>query len=492
MNTTEKNLTLAATLQPRRVMQYFAKISNIPRGSGNECAVADYLVAFACKYGLAYHRDDANNVLIKSPATRGKEGAPALLLQGHTDMVCEKNGDVSHDFTADPICLCLDGDFLTAQGTTLGGDDGIAVAMMLALLESDDLPHPALECLFTAGEEVGMDGAIAFDYRLLAARHMINLDSEDEGQITVGCAGGVRTDLAIPVTRRDPEEKEEYMRVTLRGLCGGHSGEDINRGRTGANALLARLLSTLCRTVPFSLVRIDGGSKDNAIPRECEAVVCLPQVQGATLAMTLMQLADTLGEELSPEDHGCTMTCERTERDGALAPMDAESTRRVLCALHTVPHGVLKMSLDIEGLVEYSRNAGVLRTREDAVELTLTSRSCRESLIDHAQTSLDDFAALCGGTVTHRNRYPGWEFAPVSAVRDAYIAAHTALHGVTPSVAAIHAGLECGYIKLQCPDMDIISVGPDMKDIHSPDEKLSLSSVARVWQTLCRVLRDWA
>ncbi len=490
-NTAQENLTLAATLEPRRVMSYFAEISNIPRGSGNERGVADYLVDFAKARGLACHRDSANNVLIRAAATRGKEAAPALLLQGHIDMVCEKNADTLHDFETDPIRLMRDGEYLTADGTTLGGDNGIAVAMMLALLASEDLPHPALECLFTAGEEVGMDGAIAFDYEQLTARHMINLDSEAESQITVGCAGGVRSDLAIPVVRRAAAEGEQCLHLTLRGLSGGHSGEDINRGRAGANALLARLLSALSRKVSFSLVRMDGGSKDNAIPRECEAVICLPRSERASAAMHAMQIADAIGEELVAEDRNCTLCCESAEEQEAYAPMDAESTSRVLAALTTVPHGVLRISRDISGLVEYSRNAGVLRTKEDSVMLTLTSRSCRESLLDHAQLSLEDFARLCGGTVTHRNRYPGWEYAPISPLRDAYVKALGEICGIDPQIAAIHAGLECGYIKLRCPDMDIISVGPDMLDIHSPDEKLSLPSVVRIWNTLCRLLQIW-
>lgn len=487
----QQNLTLAQSLDPACVLQHFAAISNIPRGSGNESGVADFLVAFAEKNGLSCYRDATNNVLIKVPATKGHENAPALLLQGHTDMVCEKNADTAHDFENDPIRLILDGEYLRADGTTLGGDNGIAVAYMMALLESKDIPHPALECLFTSGEEVGMDGAIAFDYSQIRATHMINLDSEDERQITVGCAGGVRSDMTIPVVRRARGEDEAYLRVTLRGLCGGHSGEDINKGRAGANALLVRLLATVSRDVCFDLVRIDGGSKDNAIPRESEAVICLPAEKCAVASMMLLQHADAIGEELCAEDADCTVTCERIEPTDD-APMDADSTAKVLRALHLVPHGVLKMSTQVKGLVEYSRNAGVLRTLCDAVVLRLSSRSCRESLLDHAQISLEDYAALCGASVTHHDRYPGWEFAPDSAVREAYIAAMDAVCGVRPTVAAIHAGLECGYIKLQCPQMDIISVGPNMKNIHSPDEQLHLPSVKRVWNVLLHLLESWA
>ena len=269
----KQNLALAEELQPRAVMRFFAELSNIPRASGNEAGVADYLVDFARARGLSHYRDQANNVLICAPATRGMEQAPTLLLQGHTDMVCEKNSDTQHDFDTDPIRLCLDGDRLRATGTTLGGDNGIAVAYMLAILDGEASAHPALECLFTAGEEVGMDGIVAFDHTRLTARHMINLDSESETMVTVGCAGGVRTDVVIPAVREAAVDGEQYLRVTLRGLCGGHSGEDIHRGRVGANVLLARLLSALRREYPYRLVSIDGGSKDNAIPRECEVIL---------------------------------------------------------------------------------------------------------------------------------------------------------------------------------------------------------------------------
>lgn len=492
MNTIEQNLALAATLQPARVMQYFAEISNIPRGSGNEAGVADYLVSFAKARSLECYRDEANNVLIKKAATAGRENAPAILLQGHTDMVCEKNGDTVHDFLTDPIRLRLDGDRLRADGTTLGGDNGIAVAYMLAILDGEAAAHPALECLFTAGEEVGMDGIVAFDHSRLAARHMINLDSEGEGMITAGCAGGVRTDLVIPVGRVAAPDGSVLMKVSLRGLCGGHSGEDIHRGRMGANVLLARLLSALRREVPFSLVTLQGGSKDNAIPRECEAIICLPAQDAASAAMKMMMLSDAVAVELVDEDGDCTVSVEKWDEACSCPPMDEDATCRVLSLLNTVPQGVLKVSRRVQGLVEYSRNAGVVWTEADAVKLTLTSRSCHETLLDHAEQALCDLAGLVGGTATHRNRYPGWDFAPESRVREAYIKAFSAHFGHEPRVLAIHAGLESGYIKKQLPDMDIISVGPDMKNIHSPDEQLSLPSVSRIWQVLLTLLEAWS
>ena len=483
---------LLCGMEPQSVLSYFEEISRIPRGSGNEAGIAAYLVDFAREHGLECYHDATNNVLIKAPATPGHENAPALLLQGHTDMVCEKNADTVHDFLTDPIRLVVDGEWLRADGTTLGGDNGIAVAYMMAILASKEIAHPALECLFTTGEEVGMEGIVAFDHSLLTARHMVNLDSEGENLITAGCAGGVRTDLFIPTTRTALREGDAYVKVTLNGLYGGHSGEDIHRGRTGANVLLVRLLKALGEQERFVLVSLSGGSKDNAIPRECEAIVCMPAERVAYFAMAAMQLSDAVAQELVDEDADCTVSVERiAAQEVCYAPMDENSTMRVLCGVGIVPQGVLKMSSRMEHMVEYSRNVGVIRTEEGGVKVTMTSRSGIESQLDHAEQSLAGLAALVGGTVTHRNRYPGWDYAPVSRVRSAYIEAFCAQYGYEPQVLAIHAGLESGYLKKKLPDMDIIAVGPDMKNLHSPDEQLHLPSVARVWRVLLHLLAHW-
>jgi dipeptidase D len=474
--------------EPASIFGYFEDISAIPRASGNEAGVADYLCRFAEERDLECVRDANNNVLIKKPATAGREAQAPLLFQGHTDMVCEKNGETVHDFERDPIKLVLEGNRLSANGTTLGADNGIAVAMMLAMLDGEIPSHPAIECLFTTEEETGMGGAIAFDYSLLSARHMINLDSEEENTVTVGCAGGVRSDLTIPVTREDAGERE-LCRVTLTGLAGGHSGADIHTGRASANLLLGRLLAAL---PDVRLVSVEGGSKDNAITREATAIIAVPSV--ALASMTLLGLSDDVAGELVPEDQNCRIYCERLtdeERAACLDMMDAPSTARVLGLLANAPCGVLAMSHEVEGLVEYSRNLGILRTAEDAVRITFTSRASRESRLDGTMTSLDALAGALGATVRHHSRYPGWEYAPVSAVRDAYTQAYGEVVGGEMKVVAIHAGLECGYIKKQIPDMDIISVGPDMKDIHSPDEMLYLDSVERVWQVLARLVADW-
>ena len=474
--------------EPKRVFEYFEQISAIPRGSGNEQGIADHLSCFARKRGLDYVRDASNNLLIKKPATPGREGEAPLLFQGHTDMVCEKNSNVVHDFEHDSIRLIQNGNELTADGTTLGADNGIAVAMMMALLDGALESHPAIECLFTTEEETGMGGAIAFDYSLLSARHMVNLDSEEERVVTVGCAGGIRSDLSIPVSYGAIGTRE-LCRVSLTGLGGGHSGADIHTGRANANLLLGRLLASL---EDVRLVCIEGGSKDNAITREATAIVAVPSV--AASSMKLLALGDEIAGELVEADENCAIRCERlTEQETLELPqvMDETTTARVLGLLCNAPCGVLAMSADVEGLVEYSRNLGILRTTDGTVRMTFTSRASRESRLDGTVTALDALAAALGATVQHHSRYPGWEYAPVSPLREAYRVAYRAVCGKDMTVVAIHAGLECGYIKRQIPDMDIISIGPDMKAIHSPDETLYLDSVERVWTALTRLIADW-
>lgn len=474
--------------KPANVFAFFEQISAIPRGSGNEAGVADYLCRFAKERGLDCVRDANNNVLIKKPATKGRQDHAPLLFQGHTDMVCEKNNDTVHDFERDPIRLILEGNCLRADGTTLGADNGIAVAMMLAMLDGELDSHPAIECLFTTEEETGMGGAIAFDYSLLKAKHMINLDSEQEDTVTVGCAGGIRSDLSLAVDR-EPLGDRELCRVSLTGLCGGHSGADIHTGRANANLLLGRLLAALS---DVRLVSIEGGSKDNAITREAVAVIAVPSV--AMTSMALLGLADEISGELVQEDENCRIVCERLTKEEAAAitgMMSEAATARVLGLLANAPCGVLAMNAEVAGLVEYSRNLGILRTTDKAVCMTFTSRASRESRLDGTVTSLGALSAALGGQINHHSRYPGWEYASESAVRDAYVAAYEAVVGDVMHVVAIHAGLECGYIKKQLPDMDIISIGPNMRGIHSPDEVLFLDSVERVWRVLAKLIEDW-
>ena len=469
--------------QPEKLFEYFEQICAIPHGSGNEAAIAQFLVDFAAERGLACHRDAVNNVFIKAPATPGLEDRPAILLQGHTDMVCEKNSDTVHDFARDGLKLFVENGWLGAKGTTLGGDDGIAVAMMMAILDGQT-PHPAVECLFTVEEEVGLLGAESFDYSLVSATRMINMDSEDEACVTAGCAGGLRTDLTLPVAYEDACGMG--VMIKLGGLAGGHSGADVHRGRANANKLMGRILLALGTLFDYRLCYIEGGSKDNAIPRECVALVC-----GKNLMMmpaAVAKLTNDIKAELCAEDAGFYMQCNTVAAPDQC--LDKNSTARVVGAIGTVAVGVLAMSNDIPGLVEYSRNLGIIRTEQGEVHLTLSTRSALESQLDASINDLDALATLCGGSARHHSRYPGWSYAKESPIRDKYLQAYAKLFGKTPEVSVIHAGLECGIIRSRLPEMDMISVGPNMRNIHSPDERLDLASCERFWQVIAAILAE--
>lgn len=463
---------------PIALFRFFEEISAIPRGSFNERAIAEHLVAFAKERKLECYRDEANNVLIKAPASRGMEDRPPLLLQGHTDMVCEKDSESDHDFLTDPLKLYLDGKLLRAKGTTLGADDGIAVAAMMALLDGAIEKHPAYECLFTTAEEVGLEGAYAFDYEKITARRMINMDSETLGVVTAGCAGGVRSDLTLTFT--PTEFVGECVRLELRGLMGGHSGEDINKGRANANVLMGRILKALSEEQEISVVRINGGSKDNAIPRACEVLLAVPDADSAIDRMT--ELAAAEAEKLSLEDRGFQVICETSEPECCM--MTGEDTEKVIRLLSGVANGVLQMSRAVEGLVEFSRNLGVVRQEDSTLSVTFSSRSAIESQIDESIEALEGLAEATGCEIRHHGRYPGWEYAEKSMLRDAYLQTFEEVTGESATVNVIHAGLECGVIRSRIREMDIISVGPTMQDIHSPSEALDLDSVETFWRVL--------
>lgn len=469
--------------KPESVFRFFEEISAIPRPSYHEEKIADHLVKFAKARGLYCYRDELNNVLIKAPATKGWEDRPTLLFQGHTDMVCEKNADVEHDFRRDPLKLWVDGNLLRATGTTLGGDDGIAVAMMMALLDGEIAEHPAYECLFTTAEEVGLNGVHGFDYSLLSARTMINMDSEELGVVTCGCAGGERHDLTL--TAKTAPFEGIAMRIGVSGLMGGHSGENIKDGRANANKVMGRLLASLAVECDFRLVSVDGGSKDNAIPRECVAVIATDDYD--TAYQHIMGEGAAIAQELVEEDHGFTLTVGKAEN----APAEAftkEDTLRVLCVFSCAANGVLEMSRNVKGLVEYSRNLGVVRTDGNTVLVVFSSRSAMESRLDASARELDVLAAANGFEAKHYSRYPGWDYAPESKAREAYLAAYRDVTGEDACVNVIHAGLECGIIRSNVPDMDVISVGPTMHDIHSPAEALDLDTVEVFWRTVERLI----
>lgn len=468
---------------PEAVFRFFEEISAIPRPSYHEAAIADYLEDFAKKRGLFVYRDALHNVLIKAPATKGRKGCAPILLQGHTDMVCEKNNDVAHDFLKDPLKLFVDGDLLRAKGTTLGADNGIAVAMMLALLDGAAKEHPALECLFTVSEETGMEGAIGFDYSKISARRLLNLDSEMLGYVTAGCAGGLRTDLSLPFTAEPFSGTAVTVKIT--GLIGGHSGDKIASGRANANKLMGRLLAAALQEPELRLVSLSGGSKTNAIPRECTAV--LATKDASALTDRLLAVAEQIARELSPEDRGFTVTVEES------APEDVMQSRadtvRAITVLACSPNGVLEMNRELEGLVEFSRNLGVITTEGNAINFAFSTRSAIESRIDATIDELNAFAASLGATVHHHGRYPGWKFESNSPLRDAYLSVYESVCGKKAETLVIHAGLECGMIASKIPGMDIISIGPSMYNIHSPDESLSLSDTETFWETVVALLR---
>ena len=459
-------------LEPASVFHYFEEICSIPHTSHHEKALSDYCVQFAKAHGLACRQDEMGNVLIKAPATPGYEKEPGLILQGHLDMVGDKTADCPLDLEKDAIHPVVDGGYVCAEGTTLGGDDGIAVAYALAVLDSDTLKHPPLEAVFTVDEEIGMLGAAALDMSGLQGRVLLNIDSEDEGILTVSCAGGATSCLTVPV-KRVPVQGNAW-RVGVRGLTGGHSGVEINKGRANANKVLAAALQGL----PVTLCSIAGGSKDNAIPRASEAVVVSEADDFAALFA-----ANAAKAALPETEQHAEFYCEPAGAGEMLAESEA-----VLGLLNAVPNGVQAMSSDIPGLVQTSLNLGILTTDADAVRLTFSVRSSvnREKfgLIDQ----LKALAARFGGSYSETGEYPAWEYQKDSRLREVMVEVFEAQYGRKPVVEAIHAGLECGIFSDRLPGLDAVSFGPQMHDIHTSRERLDIASTARTWEYLVAVL----
>ncbi|MBR5125086.1 MAG: beta-Ala-His dipeptidase [Clostridia bacterium] len=496
---------ILASYEPASVLSFFEDICAIPHVSGDEKAIADYIEAFAKTRGLACYRDAVHNVFIKLPASEGHESSPAVMLQGHTDMVGEKTADSTHDFATDGLKLKVDANgWISATDTTLGGDDGIAVAMMLAILDNPPEPHPAIECLFTVSEETGLEGAWAFDPAAAGAtaHTMINLDSEAEGVITAGCSGGMRTDITVPVTAKPLSGVA--VRLTLDGFSGGHSGVEIHEGHTNAIKAMGRLLRAVAHTYDFRLVSLEGGGKDNAIPRSCTAVVAARnEGYAAAICEAFVKETEKLRAEpnLIAADKGFAATAEITEQGAYSFVMDDESDLHTMSILNFARDGVLAMSAHVKGLVAYSRNLGIVKTLygEDGapvgVKFSMSTRSAAANHLNDAEYELDELAYGVLGRdakVSHRARYPGWDYAPVSPLRDLWTAVSEKLYGVTPKVEVIHAGLECGILCDKLGEMDIVSVGPDMRDIHTPREMLSIPSVERTYLLVCETLRALA
>ena len=467
-------MAVLGELAPQRVFRYFEELCGIPHGSGNTKAISEYCMAFARRHGLDAEQDAYNNVLIRKPGSAGYENHPPVILQGHLDMVCEKEPECTIDFARDGLELFVEGDWIGARGTTLGGDDGIAVAMGLAILEDDTLAHPPLEVLFTTDEETGMDGAVGLDASRLKGRTLINADSEEEGVLTVGCAGGARAELRIPVTR-EPVSAPCYT-VTVDGLIGGHSGAEIHKGRLNSNIVMGRFLQSLPEG--FRLVKLAGGLKDNAIPRQ---TVCVLAGEDPTAAAAAFTAANRI-----PADPELTVTV--APAPAAATAVTAEDSRRVAAFLTTVKNGVQAMSRHIDGLVETSLNLGVLELEETALRATFSVRSSVGASKTALLADLEQTAAAFGGTYSSHGHYPAWEYREVSPLRDVMVAVYEELTGQKPVVKAIHAGLECGLFSEKLPGLDAVSFGPRMRDIHTTRERLCISSTGRTYAYLCRVL----
>ena len=475
-------MNVLSDIQPKNVFRFFEEISAIPRGSRNTKAVSDYLVAFAKARGLEHYQDALNNVIIIAPAAPGYESAEPVILQGHMDMVCEKAPDCNKDMEREGLDLAVEGDCVFARGTTLGADDGIAVAMALAVLDDTTLPRPRVEAVFTVDEEIGMGGAMGIDLSPLRARRLINLDSEEEGIFTVGCAGGAGVCCTVPVGRE--AFGGTALDIALTGLLGGHSGAEIDKGRANPNLLMGRLLYALGKAADMRLVSVRGGLKDNAIPTASYASVIVRDAETSRAVCAAMETA--FRNEYRVTDAGISVTV----TPGAdSTPMDKASTARIVTLLCCAPNGIQEMSADIPGLVQTSLNLGILTTDRDGVHATFSVRS---SIDSQKRMLIDRLTALTeslGGAVTVDGDYPGWEYAPVSPLRELMRDVFTEQYGREPVIAAIHAGLECGLLISKLPGLDCVSLGPDIDEIHTFREKLHIASTQRTWALLTETLK---
>ncbi len=475
--------------KPEKLFHFFEDISAIPRGSANEKAISDYLVAFAEKRNLWYHRDALFNVIIKKPASAGAKEKPAVMLQGHTDMVCEKLAGVAHDFTTDPLDLIIKDGVLSANGTTLGGDNGAAVACMLAILDDDTLTHPALECVFTTQEEIGLNGAEALDKSLLSARTMINLDSEDEGVATVSCAGGLRFGLTRPITRRKKEGMLLHLEAT--GLLGGHSGTDINKEHQNANLLMARMINHLFHNTDALLVDFNGGTKDNAIPRETSATLFYSDEVAAKNAENLaLALSADFSSEICPYEPAFQFLV--STENGTADVISAEDGKAFITAMCLAPNGVQFRNMNLDGFTVTSLNLGIAATDETSASLVFAPRSSVATLMSALKEKLCLLAETFGFEVSMHGEYPGWSFAEVSPIRDVFVQSYKELFHDDLKIEAIHAGLECGLFSDAIPGLDAIAVGPTIRGCHTPDEHLPLDSFERFYELLTDVLKKLA
>lgn len=477
------------TLEPTLLWNYFHDITQIPRPSKKEEKVIAFLENFSKTHQLDYKKDKSGNILISKPATPGYEKSKTVILQAHMDMVCEKNSDVSFDFDADAIQYYIDGDWVKARGTTLGGDNGIGMAMMLAVLTSDELQHPAIECLFTVDEETGLTGAFALENNFLKGEVLINLDSEDDGVIFIGCAGGIDTTATLPYTEEPSPAGYFAFTVSVKGLKGGHSGDDINKGLGNANKILNRYLWTVNKQTDLRLHSFDGGNLRNAIPREAKALVSVPYSEKENVRVLLNQFIAEIELELSETEPTIQITLESEQLP--TTAVDKKTSDALLNALYACPHGVIAMSRDMPGLVETSTNLASIKMKPgNNILITTSQRSSIESSKYDIANQVEAALTLAGATATHGDGYPGWKPNLKSDVLTIAQTAYKTLFTEAPGIRAIHAGLECGLFLEKYPHLDMISIGPQMYGVHSPDERLSISSTQKCWKWLIEILKN--
>lgn len=473
-------------LEPRSVFQYFEDICSIPHGSQNTKAISDYCIAFAKEHHLKWIQDDMNNVIIFKEGSKGYENAKPIIIQGHMDMVCEKETGVDIDFEKDGLDLYIEDGFLKARGTTLGGDDGIAIAYAFAILSDDTIAHPPLEVVITVDEEIGMLGAEGIDLSMLKGRKLLNIDSDEEGVFLTSCAGGLTADCELPVSRTTLLGTAYQLKIT--GLLGGHSGTEIHKEHGNAIMLMGRLLKQLTEEVSFSLVNLEGGLKDNAIPRETISLIVLDEAEEHTAYNLVQAFEADLKKELSASDPGVTVTIEKQE-NRAYEVLASSSMIKVLFMLRSMPCGVQHMSMAIPGLVETSLNAGIMVLKKDSFSLSFSVRSSVTSRKYEVADQLTFITEFLGGQVNISGDYPAWEYKADSRMRDLMVNTYRDLFQEEPKIQAIHAGLECGIFSGKLEGLDCISFGPANFDIHTPKERLSIASTEKVWRLILEFLK---
>lgn len=475
-------------LYPEKLWEYFDEICQIPRPSKNEEKIVAWLLAFAEKHNLEAKRDKIGNVVISKPATPGMGNKKTVVLQSHVDMVGEKNNDKKHDFFQDPIVAVRDGEWIKADGTTLGADDGMGMAAQLALLTADDVPHPALECLFTVDEETGLSGAFNIEEGFFDGRTLINLDSEDEGELFIGCAGGIDTIAHFTPVFEETPGGHTAIEIVVTGLKGGHSGDDIHKGLGNANKILVRYMWQMAREYDFKVARLEGGNLRNAIAREASALGVVPSRYKEEARVVLNMLTHEVEQELRHTDPAVKLRLGSTDLPEKV--FSSGFQQKLLNSLYACPHGVMEWSKEIDGLVETSTNLASVKMMDDEILVTTSQRSSVESARNDLANMVESVFQLGGARVEHSDGYPGWEPDMESPILEVAVSTYEKLFGSKPDVKAIHAGLECGLFLQKYPDMDMISIGPTIKGAHSPDERVNIETVRKYWDHLLLMLKS--